>query len=236
MSFDDTKDTQENINYLDAITYWTHIPPTVDGMLGGFGFISSVDIQGSEQFLKTLFQLKKPPGKDRALDCGAGIGRVTKHVLSRFFAKVDLVEPIESFIKEAPNYIKNSEKVGELFNVGLQDFKPCTSYDVVWCQWVLAHLTNPDLISFLRTCGKSLKPNGVIVVKENLSSCEEGDMDKNDSSRTRHENELKKIFISAGLKITKEAVQKKFPKELYRVKMYALRPDSSYVMNEINSS
>lgn len=43
--------------YKDAIDYWSNIPPTVDGMLGGFGFISDIDIQGSENFLKSLFKV-----------------------------------------------------------------------------------------------------------------------------------------------------------------------------------
>ena len=43
--------------YKDAVDYWSNIPPTVDGMLGGFGFISDVDIQGSENFLKSLFKV-----------------------------------------------------------------------------------------------------------------------------------------------------------------------------------
>lgn len=32
--------------YSDAVNYWSEIPPTVDGMLGGFGHISQTDIQG----------------------------------------------------------------------------------------------------------------------------------------------------------------------------------------------
>lgn len=48
---------QEGINYSEAISYWNKVPPTVNGMLGGFGFISSVDIQGSEQFLKSIFKV-----------------------------------------------------------------------------------------------------------------------------------------------------------------------------------
>lgn len=50
--------SKDGVNYVESLTYWEGIPPTVDGMLGGFGFISSVDIQGSEQFLKTLFQVR----------------------------------------------------------------------------------------------------------------------------------------------------------------------------------
>lgn len=65
-----------------------------------------------------LFQLKNPPGKERALDCGAGIGRITKHLLTNFFRKVDLVEPVKPFIDEARNYIQNDDKIGDLYNVG----------------------------------------------------------------------------------------------------------------------
>ena len=43
--------------YEHAAKYWDQIPPTVDGMLGGFGFISQKDIFGSKQFLKKLFEV-----------------------------------------------------------------------------------------------------------------------------------------------------------------------------------
>ena len=43
--------------YTAAAKYWDRIPPTVDGMLGGFGFISQTDIKGSTLFLKSLFEV-----------------------------------------------------------------------------------------------------------------------------------------------------------------------------------
>lgn len=43
--------------YTDAAKYWENIPATVDGMLGGFGFISHTDIEGSQLFLKSLFKV-----------------------------------------------------------------------------------------------------------------------------------------------------------------------------------
>ena len=43
--------------YTDAAQYWSAIPATVDGVLGGFGFISHRDIQGSITFLKQLFKV-----------------------------------------------------------------------------------------------------------------------------------------------------------------------------------
>lgn len=37
--------------YSNAEDYWREVPPTVDGMLGGYGSISSIDINGSKAFL-----------------------------------------------------------------------------------------------------------------------------------------------------------------------------------------
>ena len=36
---------------------------------------------------------------------------------------------------------------------GVQAFDPApTTYDVVWVQWVIGHLTDADLVAFLRRC------------------------------------------------------------------------------------
>lgn len=37
--------------YSHAEDYWKEVSPTVDGMLGGYGSISSIDINGSKAFL-----------------------------------------------------------------------------------------------------------------------------------------------------------------------------------------
>lgn len=59
------------------------------------------DIQASQSFLKILFKFKPAPGKARALDCGAGIGRVSKNLLMNEFQTVDLVEQDEKFCEKA---------------------------------------------------------------------------------------------------------------------------------------
>ena len=46
----------EDEMYEKSEQYWKSIPATIDGMLGGFGFISNTDISGSKAFLK--FMLK----------------------------------------------------------------------------------------------------------------------------------------------------------------------------------
>lgn len=44
--------------YVKAEQYWKDIPPTVDGMLGGYGSISSVDINGSKRFLQKFLGVR----------------------------------------------------------------------------------------------------------------------------------------------------------------------------------
>ena len=58
--------------------------------MGGYGFVHDADAETSNEFIN---EYKDSIGHGRALDCGAGIGRVTKYVLLNHFEKVDLVEP-----------------------------------------------------------------------------------------------------------------------------------------------
>lgn len=38
------------------------------------------------------------PSQNKALDCAAGVGRVTENLLSHYFLSTDLIEPVEKFI------------------------------------------------------------------------------------------------------------------------------------------
>jgi len=210
--------------YSKAADYWANVPTTIDGMLGGFAKISHTDIDGSNKFLKLLMKVEGGPGTSRPLDCGAGIGRITKHLLTKHFETVDLVEQDKHFLLKATEYLKDNSRVGRLYCSGLQnfDFIPET-YDVIWCQWVLGHLTDSHLEEFFVRCIKGLKPGGFLVVKENVTSNGEVEQDEEDSSVTRPPELLRSIFSRANLEIYKEFKQNKFPKELFDVHMFALR-------------
>lgn len=106
-----------------GVSYWQGVPATVDGVLGGYGngTLPLVDAQGSRTFLLQVLprlsaiapaSAKQGPGvwmkekiaerggkgksKTRALDCGAGVGRVSRDVLTRICDIVHIVEPVES--------------------------------------------------------------------------------------------------------------------------------------------
>lgn len=48
--------------YSNAEVYWKEVPPTVDGMLGGYGKISNIDINGSKAFLQKYLGVRESLG------------------------------------------------------------------------------------------------------------------------------------------------------------------------------
>lgn len=74
-----------------------------------------------------------------ALDCGAGIGRISKRLLLPLFKTVDLVDVTQEFLDKAKTYLgEDGKRVGNYFCSGLQDFVPQSGrYDVIWIQWVI---------------------------------------------------------------------------------------------------
>ncbi|KAM7369399.1 hypothetical protein PAMP_013670 [Pampus punctatissimus] len=211
--------------YSNAEDYWREVSPTVDGMLGGYGSISSIDINGSKAFLqKFLGEGEGKTGAGCALDCGAGIGRITKRLLLPLFSTVDLVDVTQEFLDKAKTYLgEESKRVGNYFCSGLQEFVPASGrYDVIWIQWVIGHLTDEHLVEFLRRCRKALRPNGLIVIKDNVSY--EGVVpDEVDSSVCRDLEIVRSLVGRAGLRIVHEEQQVNLPKEIYQVHTLALR-------------
>ncbi|CAH0585780.1 unnamed protein product [Chrysodeixis includens] len=211
--------------YKKAANYWANIPPTIDGVLAGFGYISETDIASSKVFLSEILALENPPSTNHALDCGAGIGRVTKYVLLPRFEKVDLVEQDEKFINSAQQFVgKDKDRIESLYKIGLQYFKPEKKYDLIWCQWVIGHIKDYDLIDVLERCRVSLNDNGVIIIKENVTTSKTIDYDEDDSSVTRPMALLETLFREAKLKIIKQVIQEGFPEGLYPVYTFALVP------------
>ncbi|CAI5701345.1 hypothetical protein KXD40_007990 [Peronospora effusa] len=228
----DKQTTQELTWYTSAHKYWDNeinCPLTDNGVLGGFAHVSGVDIRESKRFLRHIQDTKRPEWIcHAAVDCGAGIGRVSKLLLLPMFDHVDLVEQSPRLLQGVQQYLGTDEilhaRVRDLYCMGLQDFEPTSaSYDLIWMQWVLVHLTDLDLVLYLERCKKALTPNGFIVIKENIfKTSEPYDIDRQDSSITRSAVYYKSLFQQAGLTLLAERIQRHFPEELYPVKMYAL--------------
>lgn len=222
-----------HIDYNAAIDYWTSVPATVDGVLGGYGETTSVphaDAVGSSTFLRKLkTRMVAPEGLTRhSVDIGAGIGRVTRDMLHKFSDKVDLVEPVMPFVEQmkvelAP--LVEHGKIGTVYDVGMQSWTPeAGKYWLIWCQWCVGHLPDAEFVQFLERCKAGLQPNGTIVVKENNAPSEDV-YDETDSSVTRSNATFQKLFQQAGLKLIATELQRGLPRELFKVRMYALKPE-----------
>ncbi|KAI9762801.1 MAG: Alpha N-terminal protein methyltransferase 1 [Chaenotheca gracillima] len=229
-------DTEEgvdaNIDHGAALSYWSSIDPDVNGMLGGYPQISRVDLQGSANFLAKLRRLSpasQPPR--RAVDCGAGIGRITKGCLSKSFEVVDIVEPVAKFTEQirSDEILMKEGKVGEVYTEGLETWSPKNGlYDVMWNQWCLGQLTDEQLVAYLRKSVKALKRGGWIIVKENNCTGESDIFDGVDNSVTRTDDKFRELFQNAGLTLVRTELQTGFAKRLglFPVRFYALQPGS----------
>ncbi|KAK2761345.1 Alpha N-terminal protein methyltransferase 1 [Arachnomyces sp. PD_36] len=214
-----------------SVKYWSGIPPNEDGMLGGYPQISRIDLRGSANFLAKIHRLFPSTAKvkplERGVDCGAGIGRVSEGFLKNVCATVDVVEPVELFALEARRKLIADERAGDMFIVGLESWKPTKKYDLIWVQWCVGYLTDEQLSEFLKRCKQALTEQGIIVLKENLST--DGDrkdvFDETDGGVTRTDEKYRSLFKKAGLELLRSEEQTGFPKSLglMPVKFYALR-------------
>lgn len=242
----------QHISASTAISFWSSRTADIHGVLGGLPQLSRPDLRDSLDFLNSLrreskeFPLSKDARLPRAVDCGAGIGRITLGLLSKVAEVVDIVEPIEKFtrvVSEGAEFEKIRARggIGEIFNCGLEDWHPDTIstdhvtnddtrsnaiYALIWNQWCLSQLSDTDLTSYLHRSKFLLLPGGWIIVKENLclDPHNRDYFDPEDSSIRRTDENYRKIFAHAGLKVVKSRLQRGFPKEVFPVRMYALQP------------
>eukprot|EP00455_Lapot_gusevi_P050212 TRINITY_DN723_c0_g1_i2.p1 TRINITY_DN723_c0_g1~~TRINITY_DN723_c0_g1_i2.p1 ORF type:complete len:316 (+),score=108.75 TRINITY_DN723_c0_g1_i2:79-948(+) len=215
---DDEKLSAEELWYAGGAAYWNNEEASLSGVLGGLTNVHGVDISTSKTFILSL-----KCNRNRALDCGAGIGRVTKDVLTKIFATVDLVEQSPKYVEKARQDLAGNEKVGQFFCEGLQTFTPeAGAYDLMWTQWVVGHLTDDDMVRWLQRCKEGLTANGYICLKENTAR-NGFYLDKDDFSITRTDEHFRQIFQKAGLQVAKSILQSGFPKQLFPVRIYALR-------------
>lgn len=215
--------------YTDAEKYWERIPATVNGVMGGFQKLSAKDTSASRKLILSFTEGPEASiSNNRALDCGAGIGRVSKHLLLPLFKEVDLVEMNQSFLDRAQRYLGEAAKrVGQYYHTSLQNFTPQSGhYDVIWCQWVLSHLRNDDLIQFLSrcVCGLVSSDRGIVFIKENIALGDEDVFDDEDSSVTRCMNSFLTVFQKADLTVAQREMQLNWPENMFQVYTFALRP------------
>ena len=137
--------------YSKAVEYWEKQPATVDGVLGGFGHTNDDDITESAIFLLP-FIIKKNMQRTLSMDCGAGVGRISQHlVIGKLgFEQVDLLDPCQHLLDEAQKQLP-ADKVNMMYKGSIEthDFG-LEKYDLIILQWVGIYLTDDDFIKFIK--------------------------------------------------------------------------------------
>jgi len=226
--------------YAKGEQYWVGQEASINGVLGGYPETHGPDIRESKRFIDamrmdgTFPRSPSSPSTEKAgaertptrcLDCGAGIGRVTKSLLFDAFDIVDIVEPNDRLLEAARQELSTNPRAGSFAAVTLQDLEfPEASYDVIWAQWVVLYLPDDDLLAFLLRCMKGLRRRGLICIKENVVIEGTFMVDREDNSISRTDAQMKAIYEKAGLELVHEARQTAWPTNLIPVMMYALRP------------
>jgi protein N-terminal methyltransferase len=205
--------------YAKGAETWEAVPATLDGIMGGCPEASSLELASSKAFISKLPDMKF----GRAIDCGAGIGRITKGLLSKMFHEVELVEQNATFIKAAREALQHRNNVVAFHVRGLQDFVFTSKYyDVVWIQWVLEQLTDTDVVQFLKRASRGLHAGGYIVVKENCLA--EASKREEYHSVFRTDAQWRSLASDAGLKLIKTEADPNLSEQIYcPVRMYAFQ-------------
>jgi protein N-terminal methyltransferase len=212
--------------YKGSVSYWDRQEASVNGVLGSLPETHMPDINGSEKLIARIKDLRNPPTFGRAIDCGCGIGRITKDLLCRYFSKIDLLDPCEKYIDMCKDYVDQPEIVEHTFCKGLQQFKfEQGKYDVIWVQWCLLYMTDYDIVNFLKRAKRNLNPNGIIVVKENVLGHpgNDFDFDRDDNSVTRSVEIYRNLLTKTGLDIVIDQQQKDWPDYLFPLHMFVLQ-------------
>ena len=88
-------------------------------------------------------------GTKCALDCGCGIGRVSKGVLLPLFETIEMADMTEEFLLHAhEEYLgDDADRVETYYCYNLQELcPPLKKYDVIWMQWVACESPENSLV------------------------------------------------------------------------------------------
>lgn len=166
------------------------------------------------------------------VDVGAGIGRVSKGLLLKFFQRVSLLEANETFLNVALTQTIPPSGIAKVYNVRFGNWNHDDDdllYDLVWIQWVIIYASDTELVAFLRQAALSLKTGGLIGVKDNFLSpaTPQSMFDEEDHSVCRTTDHFELLIAQAGLKILEKRQQEGFPPGLFPVWMFMLQPLNS---------
>ena len=149
----------------------------------------------------------------RALDVGAGDGRVTKYLLRHRYHRVDLFDPCPVAKGRATRELNGYKGIDRIERSSMQDYKWSFYYSGIFLVWCACYVNDEVLTGFLkRAAGRLIRrddrasrnksPHSCIFVMDNV--LEEGQIAVPVKEQTlRTKSHFERIFNAAGLVIFK---------------------------------
>ena len=129
--------------------------------------VNPMRIKHMKEVLTSLPNLKT----DRALEVACGAGQLSRRILVPKFEKVDLFDQATDAIEEVKLWSRETENIGRLDLVRMQDFKFMETYTLIALNWSIGYLSDEELVTFLKKCkaglGENKYPNGCLIVLDN---------------------------------------------------------------------
>lgn len=119
------------------------------------------EIQGIFNYLSSKLNIQ--PGKERALDFGCGVGRITQ-ALTAYFDEVCGVDISSSMIELAKKHNLHGERCKYYLNVNdnLKIF-PNDNFDFIYSNITLQHMKPEYVMNYLKEFIRLLRPDGLLV-------------------------------------------------------------------------
>ena len=151
-----TSGTPENWEK-QGLEYWKKTEASYEGVLGGYGYTHGIDVADNDKLLVCLKKIGMKP--ERMIEMGAGVGRLVKDCFVKHFQVCDMLEPADNLIEKAKEALSSHANMGVFFHTSMQQFDFEYKYDCIWFQWVIGHLTDIQVVSFLIKCREALTPS-----------------------------------------------------------------------------
>ena len=141
--------------------FWSNISTKTTWDAGAFFATGEAEIDATLRRADHLGVL--PRRRERALDFGCGVGRLTQ-AMSRRFARVDGVDIAKAMLREARRHDRSGGRCHYHLNTArhLRRF-PDGSFDVVYSNLVLQHMEPSDALLYIAELVRVVAPGGLLV-------------------------------------------------------------------------
>lgn len=182
--------------------YWTNVPANHQSTFGSDKNLRNTDVNSTITLIDGLIEDKILKNKESVFEFAAGTGRVTEGVLTKYFNHIDVLEISTKLSEYLKILSKNKDlKIKTVYNVKAEGFKFEQKYDMIYGQGFLESLSDIEVLKHFINMRNNLNNEGIIIIKENISSSIIDSDEK--GSRFRKILDYEILFKLSGLKLIK---------------------------------